>query len=47
MSASIGDPPAGDGWAAEIKWDGIRALAASTTGRLELTRRNGNDVTGG
>lgn len=47
MFASIGDPPVGDGWAVEFKWDGIRALAASTPDGLELTSRNGNDVTGG
>jgi bifunctional non-homologous end joining protein LigD len=32
-------------WAFELKWDGIRALAAVRDGRLRLTTRNGNDVT--
>lgn len=45
MLAATGDPPAGEGWAVEFKWDGIRALAAGTAHGLELTSRNGNDVT--
>ncbi len=37
--------PAGDGWAWELKWDGIRALGYVDGGRLELFTRNGNEVT--
>jgi len=33
------------GWAYEIKWDGVRALAYVEPGRLRLVSRNGNDVT--
>ncbi|MGX6448656.1 DNA ligase D, partial [Patulibacter sp. S7RM1-6] len=33
------------GWAFEVKWDGIRAIARSLPGRLHLESRNGNDVT--
>jgi len=33
-------------WAFEMKWDGIRAVAEVRRGRLRLTTRNGNDVTG-
>jgi bifunctional non-homologous end joining protein LigD len=45
MLATAADPPAGPGWAVEFKWDGIRALAASTGPALRFTTRNGNDVT--
>jgi bifunctional non-homologous end joining protein LigD len=38
-------PPKGDGWAWELKWDGIRALGYVDGGRLRLFTRNGNDVT--
>jgi bifunctional non-homologous end joining protein LigD len=37
--------PSGDDWAAEIKWDGIRAGAFVAGGQLRLVTRNGNDVT--
>jgi bifunctional non-homologous end joining protein LigD len=38
-------PPTGDGWAWELKWDGIRALGYVDGGRLRLVTRNGNEVT--
>lgn len=38
-------PPTGDGWAWELKWDGIRALGYVDGGRITLVTRNGNDVT--
>ncbi|MDZ4825605.1 MAG: non-homologous end-joining DNA ligase [Actinomycetota bacterium] len=34
-----------DGWAWELKWDGIRALGYVDGGRLSLFSRNGNEVT--
>jgi bifunctional non-homologous end joining protein LigD len=34
-----------DRWAYEFKWDGVRALARVEGGRVQLTSRNGNDVT--
>jgi bifunctional non-homologous end joining protein LigD len=37
--------PRGDGWAWELKWDGIRALGYVDGGRIRLVSRNGNDVT--
>ncbi|MGQ0825522.1 MAG: non-homologous end-joining DNA ligase [Actinomycetota bacterium] len=37
-------PPTGDGWAWELKWDGIRALGYVDAGRLRLFTRNGNEV---
>jgi bifunctional non-homologous end joining protein LigD len=46
MSATLGKrAPAGDGWAWELKWDGIRALGYVDGGRLRLVTRNGNEVT--
>ncbi|MFI5054768.1 MAG: DNA ligase, partial [Acidimicrobiia bacterium] len=33
-------------WAYEMKWDGMRALVAVADGRVRITSRNGNDVSG-
>jgi bifunctional non-homologous end joining protein LigD len=41
----VNEPPTGDGWAWELKWEGIRALGYVDGGRLRLVSRNGNDVT--
>ena len=35
----------GDGWAYEIKWDGVRAIGYAEGGRLRLESRNGNNIT--
>jgi bifunctional non-homologous end joining protein LigD len=32
-------------WSFEMKWDGVRAIAAVESGRVRLTSRRGNDVT--
>jgi bifunctional non-homologous end joining protein LigD len=46
MLAKQGQLPAKDkGWAVEVKWDGVRALAYCRPGRLELQSRNLNDIT--
>jgi bifunctional non-homologous end joining protein LigD len=46
MMAKLGTLPAREaGWAYEIKWDGVRAIAYSEPGRLRLESRNLNDVT--
>jgi bifunctional non-homologous end joining protein LigD len=47
MLASPGRPPAGNlaGWAVEMKWDGVRALAFIEAGRLRLVSRTGKDIT--
>ena len=37
--------PATGEWAYEMKWDGVRALAAVEGSTVRLTSRNGNDVT--
>lgn len=38
-------PPDEEGWAYELKWDGVRALVAVDDGRLWIHSRNGRDVT--
>lgn len=38
-------PPDGDGWAFEIKWDGIRAMARTDAGALRIASRSGEDAT--
>jgi bifunctional non-homologous end joining protein LigD len=38
-------PASDEGWAVEVKWDGVRAIAHCRPGRLELRSRNLNDVT--
>ncbi len=46
MLARSGQLPDEDsGWAFEIKWDGVRAIAYSTPGELRLESRNLNDIT--
>ena len=46
MLARLSRSPARDeGWAVEVKWDGVRAIAYCRPGRIELQSRNLNDVT--
>jgi bifunctional non-homologous end joining protein LigD len=46
MLAKLAPLPADDaGWAVEVKWDGVRAIAYCRPGRLELQTRNLNTVT--
>jgi len=46
MLCRLAELPASDeGWAAEVKWDGVRALAYCRGGEVELRTRNLNDVT--
>jgi bifunctional non-homologous end joining protein LigD len=45
MLARLSELPRDDGgWAVEVKWDGIRAIAYCKPGRVELQTRNLNDV---
>lgn len=37
--------PRGSDWCYEVKWDGVRALADTTSGALRLRGRSGRDVT--
>ena len=47
MQARIGDLPGDDGgWAYEMKWDGVRALAYIGNRRVRLLSRTGQDITG-
>lgn len=47
MLCTPGPLPKDDrGWAYEFKWDGERVVAIIDGGRIRLTTRNGNDVTG-
>ncbi len=46
MLATAGRVPASDeGWSFEVKWDGVRALAHCSGGRLKLRSRSGRDIT--
>lgn len=46
MLAKLAPLPARDeGWAVEVKWDGVRAIAYCRPGRIELRTRNLNIVT--
>lgn len=46
MTAVLGHGlPTADGWAFELKWDGLRALAYVVAGRVRCFTRNGNEVT--
>ena len=46
MLAQIGkgDPPAGDDWIYEVKWDGVRAICYIEDGKLRMVSRNGNVI---
>lgn len=43
-TATPGVLPDGPAWAYEVKWDGVRAMADTTSGHLRLLNRNGGDV---
>jgi bifunctional non-homologous end joining protein LigD len=46
MLARLTQMPARDeGWAWEVKWDGVRAIAYARPGRLRLESRNLNEIT--
>lgn len=46
MAQAASDPPRGEDWGFEIKWDGIRALVWASGGRIDRIRsRNGVDIT--
>jgi bifunctional non-homologous end joining protein LigD len=44
MLATLGDLPAGPGWAYEFKWDGVRAVTYVEGGRVRTLSRNDRDV---
>jgi bifunctional non-homologous end joining protein LigD len=41
LAKQVDSPPEGDGWAYEIKWDGVRAMAQVAGGELALCSRRG------
>jgi bifunctional non-homologous end joining protein LigD len=46
MQARLAAFPRGqDGWAFEVKWDGVRAIAFVEGGRVRLQSRSGRDIT--
>src|SRR3954449_7421413 len=44
MLATSGGVPAGPGWAAEVKWDGLRGQLRHDGRRTTLRSRNGHDL---
>jgi bifunctional non-homologous end joining protein LigD len=45
LATLVGEPPQGDDWLHEMKFDGYRIAAALENGEARLTSRNGNDWT--
>lgn len=46
MLATAGTLPVASGWATELKWDGVRAVAYIEAGGLRLLSRNDRDISG-
>jgi bifunctional non-homologous end joining protein LigD len=47
LATAVTSLPAGDGWAYEFKWDGVRVLLDVNDRGVRLASRAGNDVSGG
>ena len=45
LATLVAEPPRGEDWLFEVKWDGFRALATVAAGEATLVSRNGNDLT--
>ena len=45
LARQVEEPPEGEEWAYEIKWDGVRAIAAVEDGELSLYSRRGERMT--
>lgn len=46
LATLVNEPPSGDNWLHEIKYDGYRAIAAIGNGRVRIFTRSGKDWTG-
>lgn len=42
LANAVTEPPKGEYWTYEIKWDGVRALCRIENGKLEISSRRGN-----
>ena len=47
LATLAAEVPTDDGWAYEMKWDGVRALVLVRGGRVRVTSRNDRDVSAG
>jgi bifunctional non-homologous end joining protein LigD len=45
LPTSAGQPPSGEIWLQEIKWDGFRVIARKTGARVKLYSGLGNELT--
>jgi bifunctional non-homologous end joining protein LigD len=45
LALAVSKLPEGPAWSYELKFDGYRALALKTDGRIKLLSRNGKDFT--
>lgn len=45
LATLVPQPPSGDGWVHEIKWDGFRTLTRIRAGEPEMWSRRGQDLT--
>jgi bifunctional non-homologous end joining protein LigD len=45
LAKQVAEPPEGEGWVYEIKWDGVRAMAGVEDGELTLCSRRGERMT--
>jgi len=45
LASATAEPPRGEGWLHEVKFDGFRAIVTISGGVARLTSRNGNDLT--
>jgi ATP-dependent DNA ligase len=45
LATLVGEPPSGDNWVHEIKYDGYRALCRISNGEVKLLTRSKNDWT--
>ncbi len=44
LATDVGSLPDEEGWAFEVKWDGVRAIAVVTAGELRLFSRRGEEI---